>query len=78
LAFSPGFVEAPSPLVGSPAVFVSHGRDDPVLPLAHTRNQIVPTLRASGYQVTFRPFDGGHQLPAEISEAALDWFLGDS
>lgn len=26
--------------------------------------------------ITYNEFDGGHQVPAAISEAALDWFLG--
>jgi predicted esterase len=36
---------------------------------------IVPELRNAGYDVTYREFDGGHEVPAEISEEALDWFL---
>jgi len=74
VAYSPGFMEATDPL-GSPRVFVSHGVADPVLPVSASRDTIVPALRDGGYQVTYREFDGGHTVPAEVSEAALDWFL---
>lgn len=77
IAHSPGFLNAPSPLVGSPGVYVSHGTTDPVLPASRTRNQIVPILEREGYDVTYREFAGGHQVPAEISEESLDWFLED-
>jgi phospholipase/carboxylesterase len=75
VAYSPGFMEITDP-VGSPRVFVSHGTSDPVLPVAASRDNIVPTLRGRGYDVTYREFVGGHVVPAEISEAALDWFTG--
>jgi hypothetical protein len=33
-------------------------------------------LRDAGYDVTYEEFDGSHNVPAAISESALDWFLG--
>jgi phospholipase/carboxylesterase len=74
VAYSPGFMELTDP-VGSPAVFVSHGTADPVLPVSASRDSIVPALRDAGYDVTYMEFAGGHAVPAEVSEAALDWFL---
>jgi predicted esterase len=56
-------------------IFVSHGTLDAVIPVENTRENIVPTLRALGNDVTYREFEGAHGVPAEISEAALDWFL---
>ncbi len=50
IAFSPGFIPA-GPRVGKPAVYVSHGRHDDVLPIDSTTRRIVPRLRASGYPV---------------------------
>jgi phospholipase/carboxylesterase len=76
VAYSPGFYLPARPLVGKPRVFVSHGTQDPVLPITGTRNTIVPELRDAGYDVTYQEFDGTHAVPADISEAALDWFLG--
>lgn len=75
VAYSPGFMEAEDPIVGLPKVFVSHGTSDPILPVTTSRDTIVPTLRDDGYDVTYTEFAGGHTVPAEISEAALDWFL---
>ena len=75
IAYSPGFVRMIEPLVGSPRIFVSHGRSDPILSVARTRDVIVPALTGAGYEVTYQEFVGGHEVPAEISTAALDWFL---
>jgi predicted esterase len=47
-----------------------------VLPVSASRDVIVPSLRGAGYAVTYQEFNGGHTVPAEISEAALDWFVG--
>jgi phospholipase/carboxylesterase len=77
VAYSPGFVQASDPIVGKPLIYVSHGTNDEVLPVRLSRDQIVPTLRGEGYDVTYEEFDGGHAVPAEISESALDWFLGE-
>jgi phospholipase/carboxylesterase len=75
VAYSPGFMQTENPIVGLPKVFVSHGTSDPILPITASRDNIVPTLRDAGYDVTYTEFAGGHTVPAEISEAALDWFL---
>lgn len=72
VAFSPGFVAAPSK-VGTPRVFVSHGRADAVLPIDRTTRRIVPQLHASGVPVDVREFDGPHAVPAEIAAEAVGW-----
>ncbi|OMQ16227.1 hypothetical protein A7K94_0204005 [Modestobacter sp. VKM Ac-2676] len=71
LAFSPGFVP-PGPRSGQPAVFVSHGTADEVLPIDRTSRDLVPELRDDGYEVTYREFDGGHAVPPEITQEAVD------
>ncbi len=76
VAYSPGFYVRPEQSIGKPAIFVSHGTEDSVLPVSASRDNIVPTLRDAGYEVDYREFVGGHGVPGEISEAALDWFLG--
>jgi phospholipase/carboxylesterase len=75
VSYSPGFLAVSDTPVGKPAVFISHGVSDPVLPIATTQHVIVPYLTEHGYSVTYREFMGGHEVPSEISEAALDWFL---
>jgi len=71
-AFSPGFVLDGEPH-GRPGVFVSHGRSDPILPIDRCSRVIVPRLRDRGYQVTFREFDGGHQVVGDIAVEAMQW-----
>jgi predicted esterase len=74
IAFSPGFIP-PYDLHGTPAVFISHGRQDPVLPIDQTSRRIVPELRGRGLSVEYLEFDGGHQVPGEIALAAITWLL---
>jgi phospholipase/carboxylesterase len=75
LAYSPGFRVPPRTVARRPRVFISHGNDDSVLPVTQSRAVIVPELRAEGYDVQYVEFAGGHEVPAEISEQALDWFM---
>lgn len=74
IAFSPGFMKLPA-CAGSPSVFVSHGTDDPILPIARCSNRIVPRLKRDGYRVIFREFPGGHSVPREIAREAAEWLL---
>ena len=71
-AFSPGFV-IPAPVHGHPRFFVSHGRSDPILPIDECSRVIVPRLRSMGYDVTFREFDGRHEMPADVAAEGLRW-----
>ncbi|WP_433539065.1 alpha/beta hydrolase [Micromonospora sp. CA-249363] len=75
LAFSPGFA-APPVVRGRPRIFVSHGVDDPVLPVDVCSRRFVPHLRGIGYDVTYEEFPGGHELPAGIRARATGWLTG--
>ncbi len=72
VAFSPGFAP-PVPRVGKPRIFVSHGEADSVLPIDRTSRRLVPALKADGYDVTYREFQGPHTVPAPIVQEAVDW-----
>ncbi len=74
MGYSPGFLDSAG-MVGTPRVFVSHGSADSVLPVRLSRDRIVPRLRTAGYDVTYEEFQGGHELPSEIWEQSLDWYL---
>ena len=74
IAFSPGFVTS-SLRRGKPSVFISHGTQDVVLPINNTSRVITPRLRAAGYDVLYREFDGPHQLLPEIAREAFAWFV---
>ena len=74
IAFSPGGIVADARR-GTPRIFVSHGTEDDVLPIAGASDTIVPQLRAVGYDVTYRRFRGGHLVAPATSTAAVRWFL---
>ncbi|MCA1651896.1 MAG: phospholipase [Acidobacteria bacterium] len=72
LAFSPGFVvEGTSH--GRPRFFVSHGIADTILPIDRCSRRIVRALQQRGYDVTFREFDGGHEVPSAIAREGMQW-----
>ena len=58
---------------GKPKIFVSHGRQDPILPIERCSRVIVPALMQDGYSVRFDEFDGGHRMPPEILDTAARW-----
>ncbi len=72
VAFSPGFVVGGTPH-GKPSFFISHGTADPILPIDQCSRVIVPSLRQRGYDVTFREFEGRHEMPADIAGDAMRW-----
>ncbi len=72
VAFSPGFIVGGTPH-GKPQFFVSHGTADQILPIDQCSRVLVPQLRRRGYDVTFKEFDGGHQVPAEMAVEAMRW-----
>ena len=74
LAFSPGFA-APTRDDDAPRIFISHGRQDRVLPIDACSRRIAPMLRNAGYDVDYREFDGGHNVPPEMVTAAVARFL---
>jgi phospholipase/carboxylesterase len=71
-AFSPGFV-VNGPPEGKPAIFVSHGTADRILPIDMCSRRIVPQLLRLGYAVTFREFSGGHEVPPAVASEGLGW-----
>jgi phospholipase/carboxylesterase len=54
-------------------VFLSHGRKDTMLPFA-VAERLHLKLVASGLDVTWCPFDGGHEIPEEVV-IALNKFI---
>lgn len=54
-------------------IFITHGRNDSVLPFA-IAERFANRLSASGLNVTWVPFEGGHEVPA-IVVSALNEFL---
>jgi len=73
VAFSPGFLVGGTPQ-GKPQFFISHSKADQILPIDQCSRVIVPQLQRRGYQVTFKEFDGGHQVPHDMATEAMSWF----
>jgi len=70
VAFSPGFVVRGT-AHGKPRIFVSHGTADEILPIDRSSRVIVPALQNRGYDVTFKHFDGGHDIPPFIAKDGM-------
>ena len=72
VAFSPGFVIR-GDLHGQPRIFISHGTHDHILPIDDCGRRIAARLKNYGYDVTFREFDGDHEIPADVAREGLSW-----
>lgn len=70
VAFSPGFVISGEEH-GKPRIFISHGTHDRILPISRCGRRIAAELKADGYDVTFREFDGDHEIPADVAREGL-------
>jgi phospholipase/carboxylesterase len=75
LAFSPGFIVGDR-LQGTPKIFVSHGTADRVLPIDRCSRVLVPALQKRGYDVIYREFEAGHEVPANIASEGMAWVSG--
>ena len=75
VAFSPGFLINVYPH-GRPRFFISHGTRDHILPIDRCGRRLAAGLISNGYDVTFREFDGDHEIPPEVAREALKWVAG--
>ncbi|HKA19230.1 MAG TPA: PHB depolymerase family esterase [Blastocatellia bacterium] len=75
IAFSPGFIIDGS-TNGNPEFFITHGTEDPILPIDRCGRRIAKGLTQRGYSVTFREFEGKHEVPANIAQEAMEWLVG--
>lgn len=74
IAFSPGFALNLG-AHGRPRIFISHGDRDRVLPIDACARPTARQLAASGYDVRYEEFAGGHTVPPELVDAALRRFM---
>jgi predicted esterase len=72
MAFSPGFFIEGS-WVGKPSVFISHGKQDPILPIEKCGRRVAAALKGHEYVVTMTEFDGGHEIPADVMREGFRW-----
>ena len=73
-AFSPGFV-IDGAKEGKPAFYISHGTRDQILPIDACGRRIADDLKSRGYDVTFRQFDGRHEVPKDVMIEGLKWVV---
>jgi len=71
ILFSPGLFleETPKPTNTGPAVYISHGMQDDVLPFSDAQ-KLKLMLSKAGFDVRFTAFEGGHTIPAEVLDEA--------
>ena len=50
------------------------GTKDQVMPIDQTGRDVARRLKALGYDVTYREFDGGHTVPEPVTREAFEWF----
>jgi predicted esterase len=74
LAFSPGFIVSGEER-DRPKIFISHGVEDPILPFERCGKRLAAELKGRGYDVTFKEFHGGHEIPPDIGRAGMAWAL---
>lgn len=75
IAFSPGFASPPR-VEDAPRIFISHGREDRVLPIERCGRRVATSLREAGHDIDYREFIGGHVVPSDLVVAAFQRFLG--
>lgn len=75
IGFSPGFMVPPA-RVGKPRVFITHGDQDNILPVASSRDRIVPQLKQWGHEVIYKEFQGGHAFIPDLGHEAFRWLTG--
>jgi phospholipase/carboxylesterase len=75
LAFSPGFAGPPA-RIGRPRIWITHGTGDRVLPVDRCGRRLATAFEASGYEVAYDEFDGGHVVRPGSVGTALECWLG--
>jgi phospholipase/carboxylesterase len=71
-AFSAGFV-IDGAVQGKPSFYLSHGTRDQILPIDRCGRRVAADLKSRGYEVTFREFEGGHEIPKGVMLEGLRW-----
>jgi len=76
MAFSPGVWIPVAKRARGRVALVAHGRGDKRLLYDFTSEVILQGLKRQDAEVTFRPFDGGHEIPDRVLTEFLDHSFG--
>ena len=78
VAIAPGFHLEPAAINPKQRLFIAHSPADRVLPFERTRDDTVASLRRAGFDLSFRPFDGGHRIDRTVLAEGVEFVLGRS
>ena len=78
IAFAPGFHLEPAAIDPRQRLFIAHSPTDRILSFERTRDDTVASLRKAGFDLSFRPFDGGHRVDRAILSEGVNFVLGRS
>ena len=76
IAFAPGFHLEPSAINPRQRLFIAHSPTDQILSFERTREDTVASLKRAGFDLRFRPFDGGHRVDRAVLSEGIDFVLG--
>ena len=76
VAIAPGFHLEPAAINPKQRLFIAHSPQDRILSFARTRDDTVASLKRAGFDLRFRPFDGGHRIDRSVLADAVDFVLG--
>lgn len=74
MIFSAGTM-APFRKEGAAKVFLGHGTQDTQMPIDRTGRKFAADLKADGYDLTYREWEGGHGAPVEVMREGFDWLV---
>ena len=76
IAFAPGFHVEPAAINPRQRLFIAHSPTDRILSFERTRFDTVTSLKHAGFDLRFRPFDGGHRVDTAVLSEGVDFILG--
>jgi len=78
VAIAPGFHLEPAAINPKQRLFIAHSPTDRILKFERTRDGMVAPLKRAGFELRFRPFDGGHRTDRAVLAEGVDFVLGRS
>ena len=76
VAIAPGFHLEPAAINPKQRLFIAHSPQDRILSFDRTSYDTVASLRRAGFDLSFRPFDGGHRIDRSVLAEGVDFVLG--
>ena len=78
IAVAPGFHLEPVAINPRQRLFIAHSPADRILSFERTRDDTVESLKRAGFDLRFRPFEGGHRVERAVLGEGIDFVLGRS